>query len=104
MGFCYSCKLSNRYFSYNRWYGVELDDPVGRHDGTVQGVRYFAANDNHGVFVSDSKLTKIKSHSSASASQERDIMSTSLLMDNARRSRRGSFTSDENISGINMTR
>ena len=87
-------------FSHCRWYGVELDDPVGRHDGTVQGVRYFAANDNHGIFVSDSKLTKVKSK--ASANQERDIMSTSLLIDNAKRSRGGSFTSDENISEINM--
>ena len=88
--------------SYCRWYGVELDDAVGRHDGTVQGVRYFAANDNHGVFVSDSKLTKVKSNLPASTNQERDAMSTSLLIDNARRSRGGSFTSDENISGINM--
>ena len=23
-----------------RWFGVELDHPVGRHDGTVQGIRY----------------------------------------------------------------
>ena len=83
---------------YFRWYGVELDDPVGRHDGTVQGVRYFAANDNHGVFVCHSKLTKLNS----SSNQERDIMSSSFLMDNTRRSRGGSFTSDENISGINI--
>lgn len=85
-----------------RWYGVELDDPVGRHDGTVQGVRYFAANDNHGVFVVDSKLTKVKT-SGNQTNHNRDIMmSTSLLVENSRRSRGGSFTSDENLSGINM--
>ena len=42
-----------------RWYGVDLDEPVGRHDGTVQGVRYFAASENHGVFVSESKLKRV---------------------------------------------
>ena len=79
-----------------------MDDPVGRHDGTVQGVRYFAANDNHGVFVVDSKLTKVKNSANLS-SQNRDIMmSTSLLVENSKRSRGGSFTSDENLSGINM--
>ena len=32
---------------------------MGRHDGTVQDVRYFAALDDHGVFVTESKLTKL---------------------------------------------
>ena len=87
-----------------RWYGVELDDPVGRHDGTVQGVRYFAANDNHGVFVVDSKLTKLKS-SSPGGNTDREVM-MSFVIENARRSRGGSFTSDENIncSNINQER
>lgn len=43
----------------SRWYGVELDEPLGRHDGTVAGVRYFAANVDRGIFVTESKLTKI---------------------------------------------
>ena len=43
----------------NKWFGIELDEPLGRHDGTVQDVRYFAALDDHGVFVTESKLTKL---------------------------------------------
>ena len=43
----------------NKWFGIELDEPLGRHDGTVQDVRYFAAPDDHGVFVTESKLTKL---------------------------------------------
>ena len=39
---------------------MELDEPVGRHDGTVAGVRYFAATDNHGVFATESKLSKVQ--------------------------------------------
>jgi len=38
---------------------VELDEPLGRHDGTVGGIRYFAANVDRGIFVTESKLTKI---------------------------------------------
>jgi hypothetical protein len=40
-----------------------LDHPAGRHDGTVQGVRYFAAADNAGVFVTEAKIKKIPSES-----------------------------------------
>ena len=42
-----------------RWYGIELDEPLGRHDGTVEEVRYFAAPDDHGVFVTEARLTKL---------------------------------------------
>ena len=42
-----------------KWFGVELDEPLGRHDGTVQNVRYFAANKDHGVFVTQSRVVKL---------------------------------------------
>eukprot|EP00729_Bicosta_minor_P021587 gene21587-23023_t len=31
------------------WVGVELDDPVGPHDGTHDGRTYFSTDSNHGV-------------------------------------------------------
>lgn len=31
--------------------GVELDEPVGRHDGSVQGTRYFTCRQQHGIFA-----------------------------------------------------
>jgi len=43
----------------SEWYGIELDDELGRHDGTVQGVRYFAAGADRGVFVTAKKFTKL---------------------------------------------
>lgn len=46
-------------FLFFRWFGIELDEPLGRHDGTVEEVRYFAAPDDHGVFVTEAKLTKL---------------------------------------------
>lgn len=33
------------------WVGVELDEPLGKNDGTIQGKRYFQAKANHGSLV-----------------------------------------------------
>ncbi len=37
---------------------MELDSTVGRHDGTVQGVRYFAAAPKTGIFVTEANINK----------------------------------------------
>ena len=44
----------------SEWLGVELDKPLGRHDGTVQAVRYFAAGPDRGVFVTGNKVSKLR--------------------------------------------
>ena len=44
----------------SEWLGIELDSPLGRHDGTVQGVRYFAAGKDRGVFVTMDRVTKLR--------------------------------------------
>lgn len=36
-----------------------MDEPLGRHNGTVQGVCYFTADERCGVFVTESKIKKI---------------------------------------------
>ena len=74
------CNLhSQPTFSHNRWYGIELDEPKGRHDGTVQDVRYFAAPDDHGVFVTESKLTKVNnSPKSSNVSEDADSNTFSM--------------------------
>ena len=38
-------------FSSGAWVGVELDAPDGKHDGVVDGKRYFTCSANRGVFV-----------------------------------------------------
>ncbi|OIR57694.1 MAG: uncharacterized protein A8A55_1542 [Amphiamblys sp. WSBS2006] len=38
------------------WAGVELDEKRGRNDGTVDGVRYFACGNRHGVFVHPARI------------------------------------------------
>ncbi|XP_078602522.1 uncharacterized protein LOC144876753 isoform X12 [Branchiostoma floridae x Branchiostoma japonicum] len=44
------------HFSQGEWCGIELDEPIGNHDGTVQGVRYFECGDKFGIFAAASKV------------------------------------------------
>jgi tubulin-folding cofactor B len=37
------------------WVGVEYDEPVGKHNGTVQGKQYFTCSDKYGAFVRPDK-------------------------------------------------
>ncbi|CEP14847.1 hypothetical protein [Parasitella parasitica] len=38
-------------FQTGKWVGVELDEPLGKNRGVVQGKRYFDCKNNHGVFT-----------------------------------------------------
>ena len=35
-------------FEAGLWAGVELDEPVGKHSGSVSGVQYFKCRPKHG--------------------------------------------------------
>ncbi|TFK65445.1 hypothetical protein BDN72DRAFT_824554 [Pluteus cervinus] len=43
-------------FSAGKWVGVELDEPKGKNDGSVQGTQYFTSRVGHGVFVRPSQI------------------------------------------------
>ena len=46
-------------FSPGKWVGIELNEPVGKNDGTVQGVKYFTCKPNHGMFIRPSQVKVI---------------------------------------------
>ena len=46
-------------FAGGHWLGVELVEPKGKNDGSVQNIRYFDCKMNYGIFVRAAQL-KIK--------------------------------------------
>lgn len=51
-------------FAQGYWCGVELDEPVGKNNGTVNGVVYFTCKPNHGIFAPVNKVSKLNDLSS----------------------------------------
>ncbi|CAG8444156.1 3739_t:CDS:2, partial [Scutellospora calospora] len=43
-------------FKPGYWVGVQYDEPVGKHDGTVQGEQYFSCPAKYGAFVRPNKV------------------------------------------------
>lgn len=51
--------IGRTQFAAGVWLGIELDQPVGKNDGSVSGIRYFDCKPSYGVFAPPSKVTRI---------------------------------------------
>lgn len=51
--------IGETQFAKGDWAGVILDEPTGKNDGSVAGIKYFDCKHLHGVFTKLEKLTKI---------------------------------------------
>ncbi|XP_032365626.1 CAP-Gly domain-containing linker protein 1-like [Etheostoma spectabile] len=50
--------LGEAEFALGQWAGIVLDEPIGKNDGSVAGVRYFQCKDLQGIFTRPSKLSR----------------------------------------------
>jgi dynactin 1 len=51
--------MGSTSFAPGKWFGVELDEAVGKNSGSVNGRQYFACKPNHGVFFRVSQIKVI---------------------------------------------
>ena len=51
------------HFAEGDWCGVELDDADGKHDGTVENVRYFTCQPGYGIFAPTIKVELVEDSS-----------------------------------------
>ncbi|VDK80703.1 unnamed protein product [Litomosoides sigmodontis] len=57
--------LGKTDFKDGVWAGIELDQPVGKNDGSVQGKRYFTCKAPYGLFATASKVIRAPEQTSA---------------------------------------
>uniref|UniRef100_A0A672QYD3 CAP-Gly domain containing linker protein 1 n=1 Tax=Sinocyclocheilus grahami TaxID=75366 RepID=A0A672QYD3_SINGR len=50
--------LGETQFAPGQWAGIVLDEPIGKNDGSVSGVRYFQCEPLKGIFTRPSKLSR----------------------------------------------
>lgn len=72
--------LGETQFAPGQWAGIVLDEPIGKNDGSVAGVRYFQCEPLKGIFTRPSKLTrKVQAEDEANCLQTTPVRTASPL-------------------------
>ena len=66
----YIGNLDGSYISSDVFIGIKLDDPVGEHDGILDGKRYFRCPDKHGVIVPRKRVSLVLSREAKHAARK----------------------------------
>ncbi|XP_013420578.1 CAP-Gly domain-containing linker protein 3-like isoform X2 [Lingula anatina] len=82
-------------FAPGTWYGIELDRPAGKNDGSVNGDRYFTCKPKHGVFAPSSRVQKVPAYMGSTESL--DSLGGAFALNEGQRSRSGSQSSIASI-------
>ena len=67
-------------FAAGEWYGIELSDPKGKNNGTVNGETYFTCAPNHGIFCKKAQVRKDRSYKPPPEENSADASSASSLV------------------------
>ncbi|XP_059057015.1 restin homolog isoform X2 [Achroia grisella] len=69
--------IGETQFAPGEWAGIVLDEPIGKNDGSVAGVRYFQCSEKRGVFSRLTRLTRVSliTHAPHDASPASDASS-----------------------------
>ncbi|XP_057209943.1 CAP-Gly domain-containing linker protein 1 isoform X3 [Triplophysa rosa] len=59
--------LGETQFAPGQWAGIVLDEPIGKNDGSVSGVRYFQCEPLMGIFTRPSKLSRTEGEANGTA-------------------------------------
>ncbi|KAG7665768.1 NIP100 [[Candida] subhashii] len=77
--------IGNTQFAPGLWYGIELDLPRGKNDGSIDGVRYFDCHNtssgggNYGIFVREHFITTAIVTTETTRNENRPISNESRL-------------------------
>ncbi|KAK3099678.1 hypothetical protein FSP39_007927, partial [Pinctada imbricata] len=53
------CYFGKTHIAPGVWCGIELEEPEGKHDGQVEGVRYFTCRYGHGIFAPADRVARV---------------------------------------------